>query len=145
MWLASRSLSGNGPHLAWRAKPPGFSRVAACPWDVPGKNTGVGCHFLLQGIFPTQGLNPRLLNWQADSLPLSHPGCPEFFKCTKYLGYNKNWLCQNIVTKTILEFKCMIQSLLIHLIIGQCILNGSKQKLHFIVLKPSMWKLMLLS
>ena len=31
-----------------------------CPWDSPGKNTGVGCHFLLQGIFPTQGLNPGL-------------------------------------------------------------------------------------
>ena len=50
-----------------------------CPWDFPGKNTGVGCHFLLQGIFPTQGLNPHLLcllHWQADSLPLSHPGSP---------------------------------------------------------------------
>ena len=32
-----------------------------CPWDLPGKNTGVGCHFLLQGIFPTQGVNPGLL------------------------------------------------------------------------------------
>ena len=31
-----------------------------CPWDFPGKNTGVGCHALLQGIFPTQGLNPHL-------------------------------------------------------------------------------------
>ena len=31
---------------------------------------GVGCHFLLQGIFPTQGLNLYLLHWQADSLPL---------------------------------------------------------------------------
>ena len=30
------------------------------PWDSPGKNTGVGCHFLLQGIFPTQGLNSGL-------------------------------------------------------------------------------------
>ena len=28
-----------------------------CPWGFPGKSTGVGCHFLLQGIFPTQGLN----------------------------------------------------------------------------------------
>ena len=28
-----------------------------CPWDFPGKDTGVGCHFLLQGIFPTQGSN----------------------------------------------------------------------------------------
>ena len=30
------------------------------PWNSPGRNTGVGCHFLLQGIFPTQGLNPGL-------------------------------------------------------------------------------------
>ena len=29
-----------------------------CPWDSPGKNTGVGCHFLLQGIFPIQGSKP---------------------------------------------------------------------------------------
>ena len=33
-----------------------------CPWDSPGKHTGVGCHALLQGIFPTQGLNPGLLH-----------------------------------------------------------------------------------
>ena len=32
-----------------------------CLWDSPGKNTGVGCYALLQGIFPTQGLNPRLI------------------------------------------------------------------------------------
>ena len=32
-----------------------------CSWDSPGKNTGVGCHALLQGIFPTLGLNPHLL------------------------------------------------------------------------------------
>ena len=39
-----------------------------CPWDYPDKNTGAGCHFLLQGIFSTQGLNPNLihlLHWQA--------------------------------------------------------------------------------
>ena len=35
------------------------------------KNTGVGCHFLLQGIFPTPGSNLSLLHWQVDSLPLS--------------------------------------------------------------------------
>ena len=33
-----------------------------CLWDSPDKNTGVGCDFLLQGIFPTQGLNPGLLH-----------------------------------------------------------------------------------
>ena len=56
---------------------------ASCVWlfvarqtplsvDFRSKNTGVGCHFPLQGIFPIQGLNQRLLLWQADCLPLSH-------------------------------------------------------------------------
>ena len=48
-----------------------------CPWDSPGRNTGVGCHSLLQGIFLTQGLNPRrfcLLRGQAGSLPLAPLG-----------------------------------------------------------------------
>ena len=43
----------------------------------PGKSIGVGCHGLLQGIFPTQGSNPCLLcllHQQADSLPLVPPG-----------------------------------------------------------------------
>ena len=46
------------------------------PWDFTGKNTGVDCHFLLQGIFLTQGSNLCLLHWQEDSLPLSHQGSP---------------------------------------------------------------------
>ena len=57
-----------------------------CPWNFLGNNTGGGCHFLLQGIFLTQGLNPHLLcllHWQADSLPLrclgSPPVCLFFF------------------------------------------------------------------
>ena len=48
-----------------------------CWWDSPGKNTGVGCHFLLKGLFLTQGLSQsllHLLHWQADSLPLTHLG-----------------------------------------------------------------------
>ena len=52
-------------------RPPGFFL-----WDSPGKNNGAGCCFLLQGIFPTQGLNPCLLLWQADSLPLDLRACP---------------------------------------------------------------------
>ena len=47
-----------------------------CPWNFPGKNTGVGCHFLPQGIFLAQGLNPQLLHWQVGSLPLCHLGGP---------------------------------------------------------------------
>ena len=41
---------------------------------LPGKNTGVGCHFLLGGIFQIQGLNLHLVHWQVDSLPPSHLG-----------------------------------------------------------------------
>ena len=43
------------PHGLWPAR-------LLWPWDFPGKNTGVGCHTLLQGIFPTQGWNPCLLH-----------------------------------------------------------------------------------
>ena len=45
------------PQGLWPARP-------LCPWGSPGKNTGVGCHFLLQGIFRIQGSNPGLLHWQ---------------------------------------------------------------------------------
>ena len=45
-----------------------------CPWDFSGKNTGMDCHFLLYGIFPTERLNPHLLHWQVGSLQLSHLG-----------------------------------------------------------------------
>ena len=45
-----------------------------CPWNFPGKNTEVGCHFLLQGIFPTQGQNPGLLHCRQMLLPSEPPG-----------------------------------------------------------------------
>ena len=51
---------------------------SSCPWDFPGKNTGAGCHFLLQGIFQTQGSNPPFLHWQVGSLLLSHQGSPDY-------------------------------------------------------------------
>ena len=62
------------------------------PWDSPGKNTWVGCYFLLQGIFPTQGLNGGLLcflDWQASSLPLVSPEKP----LQRWPGETKNYLC----------------------------------------------------
>ena len=54
-------------------------------WHFPSKNTGVGSHFVLQGIFPIQGSNPCLLwlqHWQVGSLPLCHS---QFFT-TEALG-----------------------------------------------------------
>ena len=53
-----------------------WSLPGPCPWEFTGKNTEIGCHFLLQVIFPTQGSNLCLLHWQADSVPLSHHGSP---------------------------------------------------------------------
>ena len=47
-----------------------------CLWVSPGKNSGVGSYFLLQGIFPAQGSNPSLPYWQVISLPLSHQRSP---------------------------------------------------------------------
>ena len=64
-------------------------------WNFPGKNAGVGCHALLQGIFLTQGLNPGLLcllHWQVGSLPLCHLGRGQarsinycFYVCREYV------------------------------------------------------------
>ena len=45
-----------------------------CPWDFPGKGTGVGFHFLLQEIFPTQGMNLGLPNCRQMLYRLSHQG-----------------------------------------------------------------------
>ena len=62
----------------WLCGPMGCSSPgSSVHGDSPGKNTGVGCHALLQGIFQTQGLKPRnlcLLHWQVTSLPLAPPG-----------------------------------------------------------------------
>ena len=63
-----------------------------CPWNFPGKNTGVGCCLLLQGIFPTQGPNLLLLHplhWQVGSLP-TVPPLP-FISCIKLSVLTGSW------------------------------------------------------
>ena len=83
MWISS---------VCWvlKVKVKSFSRVQffATPWpaacqaplsmNFPGKNTGVGCHFLLQAIFPTQGSN------------LGLPHCRQSFY---HLSHQESWLC----------------------------------------------------
>ena len=67
--VMSDSLRSRGPYPA----------RLLCLWDSPGKNPGVGCQFLLEGIFPTQGSNPRLLSLlpcKCIPYPLSHRGSP---------------------------------------------------------------------
>ena len=55
------------------------ARLAALSMGFSRQETGMGCHLLLQGIFPTQGSNSQLLcllHWQVGSLPLMPPGKP---------------------------------------------------------------------
>ena len=68
-WLFSRSVVSTS--LRFHGLLP---TKLLCPGDSPGKNTQVGCHFLLQGTFLTQGSNPVSVSpaWQVDSLPLCH-------------------------------------------------------------------------
>ena len=73
IWTSKLCLTLLWPHGLQPAR-------VLCPWDSPGKNTGVGCCFLLQAIFSTQESNLHLLcllHWQAGSLPLAPPGKPQ--------------------------------------------------------------------
>ena len=64
--------------IRWLVWETGGYSVALITWyRILEKNTGVGCHFLLQGIFPTQGSNPCLLHCRQTLSPLRHQGSPE--------------------------------------------------------------------
>ena len=75
-------------------------RLFVTPWTVacqaplfmesPGKNTGMGCHVLLQGTFPTQGLNPSLLHCRQILYFLSHQGSPQLTIMCHYCLTNHN-------------------------------------------------------
>ena len=62
-----------------------------CPWNSPVKNTGVGCHSLLQGIFLTLGSNPGLPHCKADSLPSEPPGKPRIYTHTYLSPFQKSF------------------------------------------------------
>ena len=57
-----------------------------CPWDFPGKNTGAGCHFLLQGNLPNPRIELRSSKLQADSLLSEPPGKVSYRGVTSYLS-----------------------------------------------------------
>ena len=70
---------------SWQPHPSKF----LCLWNSPSKNTEVGCHFLLQGIFPIQGLNSSLLHCKQILYHPSHQGSsPSLlaFSQIKHLG-----------------------------------------------------------
>ena len=64
-----------------------------CPWDSPGKNTGVGCCFFLQEIFLTQALNPGLLHCRQILYQLSYKESPlQYTSHFKYSGGLAPWI-----------------------------------------------------
>ena len=91
-----------------------------CPWSFPGRNTGVGCHLLLQGMFLPQGSNLHLLHlrqWQVNSLPLSHLGTDSLGiekYCVigaVYSDEHKQWFCEgNKLIQTALLYFTQISS-----------------------------------
>ena len=87
-WKWSCSLVSNS---MWRHE---WQPTRLCrPWDFPGKNTGVSCHFLLQGMFPTQGSNPGLLHCRQMLYPLSHQGSHRFSLFLKSVQFGFSISC----------------------------------------------------
>ena len=74
------------------------------PWNSPDKNTGVGCHFLFQGIFPTRGLNSGLLHCRQILYHLSHQGSP-----SRYQGLSQ-WVDSSHQVARVLELQFQQQS-----------------------------------
>ena len=96
-------------------RPHGLSPTHSfCPWNFPGKNTAVGCHFLCQGIFLAQGLNPHLLHllhWRVDSLPLVSPGGLLIY--TLHLFYYT--LILWVLAETVKNLSAMMETLVLSL------------------------------
>ena len=69
-WFSLSAVSDSSQPHGWQP-----SRLLS-PWDSPGKTTGVSCHFLLQGVSPTQESNPGLLHGRQVLYHLSHRGSP---------------------------------------------------------------------
>ena len=63
-----------------------ITHQAPLPWDFPGKNSGLGCHFLLQGNLPDPGIEPKSPALQADSLLPELQGKPSLGKMKKKGG-----------------------------------------------------------
>ena len=108
-WSESCSVASNslGPHGLYN------------PWNSPGQHTGVGCHFLLQGIFPTQGSNPGLPHCTRILYQLNHLGSPKVWVflwvtvpiCDSYL-IGTSLLCKNACTASSFDWIYFFPSLL---------------------------------
>ena len=88
-WSESHSIASNPlrPHELYS------------PWNSPGQNTGVGSFSLLQGIFPTQGLNPGLPHCRQILYQLSYQGSPKYHRASLKIH-------RNLITTAGILFHC---------------------------------------
>ena len=68
-----------------------------CPWDSPGKKTGVGCHALFQGIFPTQGSNLCLLAYCTGRWVLYHYLGRPFIYVWRFYNFQSTFISINLI------------------------------------------------
>ena len=84
--------------------------VSSVHWDSPGKNNGVDCHALFQGIFPTQGSNPGLLHCRWILLPSEPPGKPKNTRVGSLSLLRVNFLTQDL-NQGLLHCRCILYQL----------------------------------
>ena len=100
MCVCGRSESRIGVHMLIAHQAPLSMEFFIFHENFPGKNTAMGCHFLPQGIFPSQESKfylPCLLHWQVDSLPLALPGKPLMFTVTNQCLLIIDWVISSLI------------------------------------------------
>ena len=114
------------------------------PWNFPGMNTAVGCHFLLQGIFPTEEWNLHLLHWQV----APSPPAPRWMPIKKERADKPVWcLCsRGKPTPNTAWIRCSGEHPLNHGRRHDCSANTLPSYLHgrcFLILTTPAWNLVM--
>ena len=118
------------PHGLWPAR-------LLCPWNVPGKNIGVDCHFLLQGIFPTQRLNLGLPHCRQILYYLSHQGTPDVLS-NRPLMY---WVIGRTTNRLLVggfTFICLAVELCLVFVVAICTTASKSSNVLILVCSPGL-------
>ena len=98
----SLSLSQSHSVVSDSLRPHGLQPIwLLCPWHSPGKTTGVGCHSLLQRIFPTHGSNSGLLHCRQIVYYLSHQGSPTLRHISGQIYNSKRYMHPYVHSSTL--------------------------------------------
>ena len=106
-------------------------------WDFPGKSTGMGCHFLLQWIFPTRGLNPGLLHCRQTLNHLSHQGSYPYMTTEKSIALTRWTLVGKVIS---LRFNMLSRLVITFLPKSKSLLTLWLQSPFTVILEPKKMK-----